>query len=956
MNKTIPRLALLGLFATAVAAPAFGLGTPQYVAFNAGQDTFPMVTHGKATPLVVDSTDWPGVARAARDLADDVQRVTGIHPALSRTAKGDAFEDAIIIGTIGKSNLIDDLVRAGKLDVAGVRGKWEAAVTTTVDSPLPGIKHALVIAGSDKRGTIFGIYDLSEQIGVSPWYWWADVRIPHHEELYVRQGRFLQPEPAVKYRGIFLNDEAPCLTGWTEEKFGGRNSKFYRHIFELLLRLKANYLWPAMWSSAFNEDDPQNPVLADEYGIVMGTSHHEPMLRSQQEWKRHGSGPWNYETNGDELRNFWRQGIERNRNFESTITLGMRGDGDKPMSDKDDLELLEKVVHDQLQILKRESTPTLDGDLKLWALYKEVQGYYEKGMRVPDDVMLLWSDDNWGNLRRLPTPEERNRRGGSGIYYHFDYVGGPRSYKWINTNPISRVWEQMHLALEYGADRLWIVNVGDLKPMEFPMEFFLDYARTPGQWDQDHLHQFAVDWAKRDFGSEHAEDIAAAIEGYTHLLGRRKPELLSPATFSISNFQEAARVEAEWDSLEKRVDDLAAKLPESEQASYFELVQYPVDAASTVTKMYIAAGENALAAKQGRVTTNDYAARTHFLFDRDQQLATRYNHGLLQGRWDHMMDQPHIGYTSWHDPPANIMPPVAVLAIPDLGALGVAVGDNDSANLDLGEFDSLGQQVKILTLFNKGKQAVDYSLKSNVPWVQFARSNASLQGTVAKQVDVPVHIDWTTVPSGLQKAEILASDGRKEVARISLTTRRQDVDRSNLRGFAESDGYIAIEAAHTSERSSGKVRWTEIPDFGRTLSGMTPMPVTAASDMQSTVAMSYRIHTYEDGQFNLELIAAPSMDFVPGRGLRLAISVDDGPRKIVDLLENHTDRDWDRAVSDEARIVDVPVDIASAGNHTLHVWYVDPGVVLERLVLSRHALPKTYLGPPESFHVIAKAQ
>ena len=326
----------------------------------------------------------------------------------------------------------------------------------------------------------------------------------------------------------------------------------------------------------------ENPRLADEYGIVMGTSHHEPMMRAQQEWKRHGTGEWDYSTNAAVLDDFWRKGIERNKNYESTITLGMRGDGDKPMTEGSNIALLEKIVADQRAILQENMTPDIASEPKVWALYKEVQEYYEKGMRVPDDVTLLWCDDNWGNIRRLPTPEERKRSGGAGIYYHFDYVGGPRNYKWLNTYSITKVWEQMNLALEYGADRVWVVNVGDLKPMEFPIEFFLSMAHSPKRWGKDHLEEFTRDWAAREFGEEHAAEIASMIDDYTRYNARRKPEQLEPTTFSLTNYGEADRVDREWRELSARVDKLAPELPENERASFFELVQYPVDASATV--------------------------------------------------------------------------------------------------------------------------------------------------------------------------------------------------------------------------------------------------------------------------------------------------------------------------------------------------------------------------------------
>ena len=438
VRKTVIWAAVCGLF---VPASLFALGQPRYVFPTSGPGSFPIVHHKSVAAVYVDPSDFPGVARAANTLRGDIARVSGLTPTQALGAR-----ETIIAGTIGKNAIIDRLIRERRIDVSGIVGKWESFLIQVVPHPQSGIDSALVIAGSDKRGTIYGIYDLSEQVGVSPWYFWADVPVVHRDALFVRPGRYVEEEPAVKYRGIFLNDEAPALTGWVKATYGNYNHEFYEKVFELLLRLKANYLWPAMWNNAFNEDDPLNAKLADEYGIVMGTSHHEPMLRAQQEWKRHGKGPWDYSRNEDVLRAFWEEGVRRNKAYESIITLGMRGDGDMPMSRESNTALLERIVADQRKIIAAEVNPDVTKVPQDWALYKEVQEYYEKGMRVPDDVTLLWCDDNWGNIRRLPTAAERLRSGGAGVYYHFDYVGGPRNYKWIDTNPIPKIWEQMNLA------------------------------------------------------------------------------------------------------------------------------------------------------------------------------------------------------------------------------------------------------------------------------------------------------------------------------------------------------------------------------------------------------------------------------------------------------------------------------------------------------------------------------
>lgn len=376
---------------------------------------FALATGSKPVPLFVSAQDYEGVVRAVRDLRADVGRVTGMEPVVATDAAG-LRGPVVVVGTIGKSPVIDALIRGGKLDVTGVTGNWESYVRQVVSNPMPGVPQALVIAGSDKRGTIYGVYDLSSHIGVSPWYWWADVPARHQADLSVPLGRYTQGEPAVKYRGIFINDEAPAFSGWAKEKFGGVNHEMYARMFELILRMKGNYLWPAMWGNAFADDDSLDAVLADEYGIVMGTSHHEPMTRAQQEWKRYGKGAWDYGVNDTTLRAFWRKGIERMGARENIVTLGMRGDGDRPMTTngESNISLLEKVVADQRKILGEVTGRNPSKTPTLWALYKEVQDYYDKGMRVPDDVTLLFSDDNWGNVRRLPAAAEKTHANADG--------------------------------------------------------------------------------------------------------------------------------------------------------------------------------------------------------------------------------------------------------------------------------------------------------------------------------------------------------------------------------------------------------------------------------------------------------------------------------------------------------------------------------------------------------------
>jgi hypothetical protein len=919
---------------------ALALGQPQYVESIARPGSFPIAQAKTCAAIYVDAGDFAGVIRAAADLQADIARVTGCTPVVTHDSAGIGTY-AIVVGSLERSSLVKRLTAT-----AAIAGKWESFLTQAVPKPLPGVASALVIAGSDKRGTIYGIYELSEQIGVSPWYWWADVPVAHKDALFVKPGRFIEGEPAVRYRGIFLNDEAPSLSGWTREKFGGFNHTFYVKVFELLLRLKGNYLWPAMWGSAFNEDDPLNPKLADEYGIVMGTSHHEPMLRAQQEWKRHAKGPWNYATNPDVLHAFWDEGIERNKTYESIVTLGMRGDGDMPMAANGDIDankaLLEKIVADQRAIIARRIGPELSKMPQDWALYKEVQEYYEAGMRVPDDVTLLWCDDNWGNLRRLPTTEERKRGGGAGIYYHFDYVGGPRNYKWLNTVPITKVWEQMSLAYQYDARRIWIVNVGDLKPMEFPIEYFLSLAWNPERWPHDKIAEFGRLWAEREFGPTHATEIADIVAKYTKYNGRRKPELLEPGTFSLENYREADSVLADWQALTERAEDIYRKLPANAKDAFFELVLYPTKACAQVNELYIAAAKNRLYASQGSISANDYAARVRELFQADADLSATYNHSLANGKWDHMMDQTHIGYTGWQEPRVNTMPPVTEIQVGEAAKMGVTPA--------VLQFDAFNRPRRYIEVFNRGRAPFEFSTVASAPWIVLSKAH----GTVQKDEGLWVTVDWSKTPIGATEGFVKISGAGADPVTVEVASfQPQEVTRDNLRGFVEADGYVSMEAAHYMKKTdAGAVHWAEIADYGRTLSSMTILPCTGASVVppRDSPSLEYRMYLFDPGAVQVHTIIAPTLNFAPGRSLRFAVSFDDQPPQIVDALAQNALHDWEESVKDSVRIVTSSHSLSRSGYHVLKYWMVDPGIVLQKIVVDLGGLKPSYLGPPESFH------
>ena len=577
--------------------------------------------------ITYDPLDWKGVRMAVENLRHDLKAVTG------------SVNAPVVVGTVGKSKL----VKKYKLQSKELQGKWEQYLIFTD-------KGKLVILGSDKRGTIYGIYELSRQIGVSPWYWMADAPIQKHDQLFAKSGIYTDGEPKVKYRGIFINDEWPSFGTWCKNQFGGINSKAYARIFELMLRLKANYFWPAMWDSRFNEDDPLSPQLADDMGIVMGTSHHEPMMRAHKEYvyRKDSIGAWDYATNKANLDRFFEEGLERNKAYDNLITIGMRGDGDVAMgngNDEDNMKTLKDVVDGQREIIERVYKKPASEVPQLWAIFTEVQRYYDAGFTVPDDVTLLFCDNNWGYIRRTGPEKEQARKGGMGMYYHIDMNGGPWNDRWINTTTAAKIREQLNLAYQTGIDRIWIINVGDLKPKEMPIDFIMHYAWNPDDYPADKIDQYMVDWARSIFGGEYAREIADIVTEYSNMNLERKPEVQRVGIYSVET-GEAQRMFNRWDELEKRTLSLSKKMPAEMQDAFYQLVEYPAVASAGVAKIYLAA------------TLGD-SITMQTLFERDKQMTDKYNKVIAGGKWDGMMLDKHIGYRMWSMPNENTLPQVA---------------------------------------------------------------------------------------------------------------------------------------------------------------------------------------------------------------------------------------------------------------------------------------------------------
>lgn len=805
--------------------------------------------------IYIDSNDIELVKISAKLLQEDIEMVTGKKPRLIHTlTKND--QNIIAVGTITHSSLLKKLTTQKKLSLQSIQGKWEAYQITSVKQ---NNQNILVIAGNDRRGTAFGVFELSKKIGVSPWYWWADVPVKKSGSLYINTNTKITDSPKVKYRGIFINDEAPALSNWSREKFGGFNHRFYEKVFELMLRLKSNYIWPAMWGNAFYHDDSLNIKSADKYGIVIGTSHHEPLMRAHEEWKYYNGGKWNYDSNKTTLQAFWRGGMQRATN-EKIVTIGMRGDGDEPMTRETATSLLERIVKDQRTIIEEATNKPAAQTPQIWALYKEVQDYYDKGMRVPDDVTLLLCDDNWGNIRKLPKPNEKPRKGGYGIYYHFDYVGGPRNYKWINTNALPRVWEQMHMAWEYNARQIWIVNVGDIKPMELPISFFLDYAWDPEKITGDDITAYTDSWAAAQFGPEHAKEIGQILSTYSKFNSRRKPELLDQHTYSLENYSEAYRVTEAWKELLAETNRINDQLPAKYKEAYFQLVLHPVSASANLQQLYTTVALNHLAYKNKDGKTNQLAEEAKALYKNDSLITLQY-HQSGNGKWNHMMSQTHIGYTYWQQPEKQKMPDVFYLAADSIiPAKPVLVSDEASAN--------------------------------------------------GKKTDRPVFYE-------------------QEFAGVS------------------------IEAAHyTSAVNTKDAFWKILPNHGRTGDGITIFPVTAPSVIpaDNTPHLMYDFYSLNKGNITVHAYFSPTLNFHnKEEGLRYGISVNNETPQLISINKEVNDESvWNNWVANNIIVKKSIHIVAANGKNSLKFWMVDPGVVLQKIVIDFGSTKHSYLGPPET--------
>ncbi len=935
---------------------------------------------------------YSGVRRIADKVMKDIELVVGVRPtSAEKTDRLASF--AVIYGTLGRSPMLDRLADRGLIDLEAIRGKNEVYLFQTIDAPVNGVDKALVIAGSDKRGTIYGLFHLSELLGVSPYVDWCDVKPPRREEFTLSDGYIhVSKEPSVRYRGFFINDEWPAFGTWVHHRFGGFNAEAYDHVFELLLRLKGNYLWPAMWSARFHDDGPglANSELADEYGVVMGASHHEPCLRQGEEYKYlrgkdsiYGDA-WNFRTNEDGITRFWADGLQRSGKFENVITIGMRGEADTAIMGKeatfaDNINLLRDVIRTQNRLIKEHVNPDLDQVPRMLALYKEVEPFFYGDETTPgligseelENVILMLCDDNFGNLRTLPTEAMRSHNGGYGMYYHFDYHGGPISYEWINSSYLPKVWEQMSMAYDFGIRDLWVVNVGDICTQEFPLAYFLDLAYDFDRWGTGAINktdEYTRLWIERQFGAVCGEEDRAAIhrilDGYTKIAHNRRPEAMNAEVYHPVHYQETDRLLAKIEKLMNEAGELYSKMSAEAMPGFFSLVYYPAMGNLNLQKMQLLAGKNHYAAKLNLMEANVLAEQIKACMKRDRELVDEY-HSIDNGKWYGMGLSEHIGFTRWNEDECRnpILMQVMPAAKPRLsvsldGTEQRSEGSSWHVNkLYMMDFKAPNVTEASFTISSLSDLESPYEIACDAPWLICSAYQGVLDGTNKAVDKITVRIDRSKMNDETEaNIRVQLPNPNVGICTIIVDAKLSEISGLPNNTFVDILGYVSIEAEHYYDKSAG---FQVVEGYGKTLSGVKVFPTTSYFTAgEDAPYLEYRFVVQEAGAYEVELYMQPSNPVTTDNTLYYGVQANEGTIHVINTIPKdlkvgkEANRQWAAGVLDNIRRHGSSV-VCRSGLNKLRIYAVSPGFVLEKLVIYPEGKkpPESYLGPTESYYV-----
>lgn len=938
---------------------------------NAGSGRyFAIYAHGKTCPVYIDDKDYIVVKKTAGLFTEDLERVTGTKGKVV-THKSIKDKEAMLIGTLGHNDLLDELVRKNKLDVSAIRNGWEQYLIQTVDRPFQGVDRLLVIAGSDRRGTAYGTFALSEAMGVSPLYWWSDVPVKKQTALYLETTTYRSKTPTVKYRGIFINDEGWGITPWAAKTFdpelGDIGPKTYAQICELILRMKGNMLAPAMHpgSGAFNKY-PDNKLVADSFAIVMTSSHCEPLLfNNVTEWSKESMGEWNYITNKPGINRVLDKRIAENSPYENFYTLAMRGIHDAGLvgvPKEKEVSLMEEVLNDQRDILASHISQPIDSIPQLFVPYKEVMDIYERGLKVPEYVTLVWPDDNYGYLKRLSNKEEQKRKGGSGVYYHISYCGEPHDYLWLNTTPPTLIYEEMSKAYRTGADRYWLLNVGDIKPGELSMKLFLDMAWDIHAFDSDKVYTWQTEYLASIFGSQYKKDLAEIMNTYYLLAFQHRPESMGwgyewnnfhdreriiDTDFSFINYNEAEERMAAYDRIAAKSEKILNALPEAYRAAFYELVFYPVKGAALMNKKMLTAQQNRWYARQKRAATNLYAEKTKAYYDSLNLYTERFN-SLLNGKWKHMMSITP-GWTASY----QHMPPVSTLELPDTADMQIFIPGQDctvgtTTVQVLPCTNPYTRRSSFIELYNRGKQAFTWKATVNADWIKLGKKS----GERLLQDRIEVAVDWSKVPQGDRitgEITILSGDKTEKIYVPVFNPRSPSV--TDLQGlYVEDNGCVAINAGKFHRKKENKeIRITSVKGLGYENDCVQLGEATAPSQnmwfTNDTPKAEYDFYTFNAGNATIYTYALPLFPIDSKHDTRYGIMIDDGMVQWMTTNSKEYSSQWRLNVFRNSAISVITANIDKPGRHTLKLICADPGMIIQKVVIDFGGMKRSYLGP-----------
>lgn len=969
------------------------------------------ISKNKGLYFVIPEECGIGVKKVAGKVAKDVEGTLSFCPEICETAV--PAKQAVIAVTAGSGKLAETL--CSKISKLGqVEGKRESYAFIVAENPVEGIESALVIYGSDKLGTIYGLFHLSELLGVTAMVDWGDCQYVKQDSFILKEeDSFVSKEPSVKYRGFFINDEWPCCGNWATSHFGSFNAKMYDHIFEYLLRMKGNYLWPAMWAENFMLDGPdlESMKLADEYGIYIGMSHHEPCMRSGAEYSK-VRGPkspygdaWSYVTNKEGILRFWEDGVKRSIGHNVFPTVGMRGENDSKMLGEDSLisdnvRLLKEIITKQREMIHEHLETDGKKVPQLFAVYKEVEDYYfgggsEEGLRgfkELEDVTLLLCEDNWGNMRALPEAFERNHRGGFGMYFHLDYHGDPVSYEWVSSTELSKIWEQMTEAYEYGVRELWIVNVGDVKFQEFPLNYFMDLAYDFEKWGSlapNSTKEYTKAWIESVFGSytskEEREEIQEVLEGYLKINALRKPESLNDTVYHPAHYLECEKLLSFCGKLKEKNERLWKILEERGMGdAYFSMIYFSAEASFNLLKMHLYSGKNHLYASQGKAVANEYDKLVEACIEKDEALKTQMAE-FKEGKWAGMELASHIGFTNWNDEDWRY-PVRHIIRLPKKPRLVVTRADKTQhytnqyfpITLVIDDFVVSSSKKAKIQIANGGQGSVKWKIQegarkvgldgiahesgegSRCEWLEFSQ----ISGETALQDEVEISLKEENLPLGEEVSCSFEIKTETEFVPVLVKALQKDTSALPEGAFLAEHGMFVIDAVHYADKQAGlyegeAVEFEELYDFGKYQSGIKAFPVTSSFDSKENApSVTYELYSEEEKDCFLNLYTSPANPLIYGGKLSVEVSVNEGAGKLVEFTKAGYKGGepgcipWEQAVLNQEHVGSTEISLKK-GLNKITVFAREAGMVLERLVVYPKDIERavSYLGEKECIRV-----